>query len=98
RVTAPSGGSGMSTHGSSSSDKGLAEATQRTLEGAQLARLAGQLRDLGHTRDLARALGDDPDQYASRLAAQYKDLSLKMRLPGSPRVVSQAARLTATLD
>jgi hypothetical protein len=88
----------MSTHGSSSSDKGLAEATQRTLEGAQLARLAGQLRDLGRTRDLARALGDDPDQYASRLAAQYKDLSLKMRLPGSPRVVSQAARLTATLD
>ena len=88
----------MSTHESSSSDKGLADATQRTLEGARLARLAAQLRELGNTRDLVRALGDDPDQYASRLAAQYKDLSQKLRLPGPPRVVSQAARLSATLD
>ena len=88
----------MSTHELSSSDKGLADASQRTLEGAQLARLAAQLRELGNTRDLIRALGDDPDQYAGRLAAQYKDLSQKLHLPGPPRVVSQAARLSATLD
>ena len=44
-----------------SSDLGLASATQRTLEGAQLARLAAQLKELGNTRDLIRALGEDPD-------------------------------------
>jgi hypothetical protein len=88
----------MSTPESSSSDKGLADATQRTLEGAQLARLAAQLRGLGNTRDLVRALGDDPDQYASRLAAQYKDLALKTRQPVPPRAAALAPRLTATLD
>lgn len=82
----------------SSSDQGLASATQRTLEGAQLARLTSQLKELGNTRDLVRALGDDPDQYAGRLATQYKDLALKLRQPAALRATSLNPRLAAVLD
>jgi hypothetical protein len=32
-----------------------------------LARLAAQIRELGVTRDVVLALGEDPDQYAARL-------------------------------
>jgi hypothetical protein len=56
------------------------------------------LRELGNTRDVVRALGDDPDQYASRLAKQYKDLSLMLRQPAPARARSLSPRLTATLD
>ena len=79
-------------------DLGLASATQRTLEGAQLARLAAQLKELGNTRDLIRALGEDPDQHAGRLAAQYRDLAVKLRQPADLRVSRIDPRLLATLD
>jgi len=54
---------------------------QRRLQEVQHARLATRLRELGSARDTIRALGVDPDQYASGLAKQYADLSQKLRDP-----------------
>ena len=91
----------MSTDGSSNGAPGgesLASATKRTLEGVQAARLAGQLRELSQTRDMVRALGHDPDQYAARLVKQYRDLTLKLRQPAPPRKIGLPPRLVATLN
>ncbi len=76
---------------------GHASAAQRRLEEIQLARLSAQLRDLGNTRDIVRALGEDPDRYATQLAKQYSDLALKLRTPSAPPVKTMPAHLAASL-
>lgn len=78
--------------------KGQTSATKRRLEEIQLAMLSARLRELGKTRDVIRALGDDPDRYASQLAKQYIDLAHKRREPASLSAKSQHVRLLATLD
>ena len=96
----------MSTRESSGGARGVATAssspapdtTQRTLEGVQLARLAAQLRNVGATRDLVRAQGEDPDRYAAQLAKQYQDLSVKLRSPPPLRAPSLPLRLSQSLD
>ena len=91
----------MSTQESSISEFGLensTSATQRTLEEIQLARFASQLRELNSTRGLVRALGEDPDQYASRLVKRYRDLALKLRTPPPQRARSLPPRLAETLN
>lgn len=96
----------MSTRGSSGGASGGATAsasqgmdtTQRTFEGVQLARLAARLRNVSATRDLVRALGEDPDKYAVQLAKQYQDLFVKTRSPPPPRAPSLPLRLSQSLD
>jgi hypothetical protein len=91
----------MSAHESSigaPSAEGLASATQRMLEEAQLSRVRTKLGELSNTRDMVRALGQDPDQYGQQLAKQYRDLALKLRQPVHPRPSNLPPRLTQSLD
>jgi hypothetical protein len=81
-----------------SSATGQAETTQRTIEEIQLARLGARLRAVGDNRDLVRALGDDPDKYASELAKQYSGLGEKLRQPPPIRAKSIPSRLATRLD
>ncbi|SRR6266404_2582735 len=83
---------------SASSAQGHATAAQRRLEEIQLASLGARLRDLANTRDLVRALGEDPDRYASQLAKQYSDLALKRREPSALVARSLPPLLAISLD
>ena len=56
---------------------GAASAAKRRFEEIQLARLSARLRDAGNVREVVRGLGGNPDQYISKLAKQYADLSAK---------------------
>lgn len=74
------------------------DATQRALQEIQHARLASRLRDFGSTRDTIRALGVDPDRYASGLARQYADLSQKLREPAPRQAKSLSPHVARLLD
>lgn len=84
--------------GTASSAEGQSSATQRSLQGVQLARLNVRLQELGKMRDLLRARGDDPDEYAKWLGKQRADLVQKERLPLLLRPPSLPTRLTVTLN
>jgi hypothetical protein len=71
---------------------------QRKLQEVQLARLAARLRELGSTRDTIRALGVDPEQYASELATRYADLSQKLRDPAPIQAKSLPPRVALLLN
>ena len=73
-------------------------AAERTLLEVQHARLASRLRELGSSRDTIRALGVDPDQYASALAKQYADLSQELREPAPRQTASLPHRVASLLD
>ena len=60
--------------------------------------LGSRLREFGSTRDTIRALGVDPDQYASGLAKQYADLSQKLREPAPRQAKSLSPRVARLLD
>ncbi len=82
---------------SSSSGDSQTQAAQRKLEEVQLATLSARLKELSNNREIVRALGGDPERYASQLAKQYADLSRKRR---PTRLVARSlpANLTAILD
>jgi hypothetical protein len=83
---------------SRSGGAGADSAARRVLEEVQLARLAAQIRELGVTRDVVRALGEDPDQYAARLVKQYRDLAARLRKSVPLQARSLPPNVVATLD
>ena len=84
--------------GQASAQPQTSGAVQRTLQEVQHARLASRLRELGSTRDTIRALGVDPEQYASGLAKQYAELSQKLRDPAPRQAKSLPPRVAKLLD
>ena len=86
----------MST-GSSAKSPGD-DAARRVLEEVQLARLAAQIRELGTTRDVVRALGEDPERHAARLVQQYRDLAAKLRTPAPVQARSLSPNVAAALN
>jgi hypothetical protein len=71
---------------------------RRTLQEVQHARLASRLRELGGARDAIRALGGDPDRYASGLAKQYGEVSQELRDPAPRQAASLPPRVAKLLD
>ena len=76
---------------------GQASAAQRRFEEIQLARLSARLRDSSNVREVVRGLGGNPDQYISKLAKQYSQLSAK-RDPLAFTAQSLSPRLSAILN
>jgi hypothetical protein len=77
---------------------GQDSAARRRFEEVQLARLSARLRDAGNVREVVRVLGSNPDQYLSKLAKQYADLSGKKREPLSFTAQTLSPRLAGILN